>query len=119
MKTHHDLDVWKDSISLCESVFVITENYPEKEKFGLVSQMRRAVVSISSNIAEGAARSTDKDFLKFLYYSLGSTSELETQIIISGRMNFIKEQNILLSELYSVRKLLSGLINYIKRRMES
>lgn len=119
MRTHHDLDVWKDSISFCESIYVLTDKFPDKEKFGLVSQMRRAVVSISSNIAEGAARSSDKEFLKFLYYSLGSTSELETQIFLSQRLKYITDSKLLLTELYSVKKLLSGLINFIKKRIKN
>ncbi len=118
MKTHHDLDVWKDSLDLCESIYLETENFPKKENNGLVSQMRRAAVSVSSNIAEGAARSSDKDFLRFLHYSMGSVSELETHIILATRMKFVQDNQLLLTELYSVKKLLSGLINYIKRRIE-
>lgn len=119
MKTHHDLDVWKDSLSLCKSIYIFTNDFPENEESGLVSQMRRAAVSIASNIAEGAARSSDKDFLRFLNYSLGSISELETQIFLSEKMEYIKDTDLILTELYSVRKLLSGLINYIKKRLNN
>lgn len=117
MKTHHDLDVWKESIILIKDIYIQTNLFPNNEKFGLVSQMRRSAVSIASNIAEGAARNSDKEFLNFLYYSLGSISELETQLIIAGELNFMTEENDLLKRLYFVKKLLSGLINFIKKRI--
>lgn len=94
-------------MDLCESIYIETKKFPDKEKYGLVSQIRRAAVSVSSNIAEGAARSTDNDFLRFLYYSLGSLTELETQIILSKRLKFIEDNRLLLTELNSVKKLLS------------
>ena len=119
MKTHHDLDVWKDSISLTKDIYPYTKTFPGNEKFGLASQMQRSAVSIASNIAEGAARRSDKDFLNFLYYSLGSISELETHIIISNELNYVSNNIYLLSKLYSVKKLLSGLINFIKKRIKS
>ncbi len=76
MVTHKDLRVWQQSIDLVTSVYLLTKNYPREELFGLVSQMRRAVVSIPSNIAEGYARGTDKEKLHFLRISSGSISEL-------------------------------------------
>ena len=76
------MEVWKLSIDLVEKVYIITNDYPSNEKFGLVSQIRRAAISIPSNIAEGSARKSDKEFIQFLYIALGSLSELETQFII-------------------------------------
>jgi four helix bundle protein len=77
-KTHRDLDVWKVSMDFVIDLYKITEGFPNAEKFGIVSQLRRAGVSISSNIAEGAARSYKKEFVQFLFISLGSVSEVET-----------------------------------------
>ena len=78
MATHKDLDVWKESIDLVEVIYKLTAKLPKEEVYNLTLQMRRASVSISSNIAEGAARSSSKDYVRFLYMSLGSVSELET-----------------------------------------
>jgi len=83
MKTHKDLDVWKQSIALSKDIYQPTKTYPKEEMFGLVSQMRRAAVSIPSNISEGAARRGKKEFVQFLYIALGSASELDAQIEIS------------------------------------
>ena len=82
---HKDLEVWKKSMDLVESIYTLTQRFPEAEKFGLTSQMRRSAVSIPSNIAEGAARKGDKEFLHFLPIALGSLSELETQYLIATR----------------------------------
>lgn len=79
MKSHKDLDVWRSAIQLAKSVYDVTRSYPKDEVFGLVVQMRRAAVSIASNIAEGAARQGDKEFVRFLYLALGSASELVMQ----------------------------------------
>ena len=78
IKTHKDLDVWKLSIQLVKNIYQLTSKFPSEEKFGLVAQIRRAAVSIPSNISEGEARNSDKDYIRFLYISLGSLSEIET-----------------------------------------
>ncbi len=78
MKSHNDLKVYQESMDLVIQVYKITNSFPESEKFGLTSQIRRASVSIPSNIAEGAARESKKEFKRFLYISLGSAAELET-----------------------------------------
>ncbi len=88
MGTHKDLDIWKMGIDLVERLYNISGAFPKEEQFGLTSQMRRAVVSIPSNIAEGAARSSKREFLQYLYISLGSLSEIETQLLISQRLGF-------------------------------
>ncbi len=79
MKSHKDLDVWKEAVELSVICYDVTGRFPKEDLFGLVSQMRRAAVSIASNIAEGAARDGSKEFVKFLYISLGSASKLDTQ----------------------------------------
>jgi len=88
IKTHKDLDVWKLSIQLLKDIYQLTSKFPSEEKFGLVAQIRRAVVSIPSNIPEGEARNSDKDYIRFLYISLGSLSEIETQLIIAEELGF-------------------------------
>jgi four helix bundle protein len=73
IKTHKDLDVWKESMTLAKEVYSLTKRFPKEETFGLASQMRRAAVSIPSNIAEGAARNSDREFIQFLHVSLVSS----------------------------------------------
>jgi four helix bundle protein len=85
------LDIWKDSISLATDVIKATRTLPDVDKFGLVSQMNRSAVSIPSNIAEGTARKSNKSFVNFLEISLGSGFELESQLIISNNVNYIKQ----------------------------
>jgi four helix bundle protein len=83
MKNHKDLTVWKEAIDLSGLCYKITGQLPKEKQFGLSLQMRRSAVSIASNIAEGAARASDKEFIQFLYISPGSASELDTQIEIA------------------------------------
>jgi four helix bundle protein len=115
MKTHKDLDVWKKSIDFVTHVYEVTKGYPKEELFGLVSQIRRASVSIPSNIAEGATRKGKIEFKHFLYIALASGSEIETQLIISGNLNYIniEKQTELLDELNTISKMLQGLIKSI------
>ena len=94
IKTHKDLDVWKKSMDLVEGVYRLTKSFPDSEKYGLTNQMRRCAVSIPSNIAEGAGRNSKKEFKQFLYISLGSISELETQLIISSKLNYLKNKTL-------------------------
>jgi four helix bundle protein len=91
MTTHKDLNVWKKSMNLVVLTYKITSQFPKEELFGLASQMRRAAVSIPSNIAEGHGRNSEKDLVRFLYFALGSASELETQILISQNLGFITD----------------------------
>ena len=80
MKTHKDLDVWNKSIDLVEDIYKLTKEFPKEELYGLTNQLRRASVSISSNIAEGAARNSNKEFIQFLYIAKGSLSETKSQL---------------------------------------
>ena len=118
MRTHKDLDIWKMSIELVKDIYEITEKFPNSEQFGLVSQLRKASVSIPSNIAEGSARNSDKEFIQFCYISLGSLSEVETQIIISNELNFITKNmsNKILTKIETIRKKLLNFIKYLKAR---
>ena len=115
MKTHKDLDVWNYSIDLVTELYQITAKIPKEETYGLSSQMRRAAVSIPSNIAEGAARNHKNEFRQFLYISLSSAAELETQLIISERLSYIsKNQNEnLIDKLNTISRMLQGLIKSI------
>lgn len=90
--THKNLIVWQKSIDLVEKIYKFTNEFPKDELYGLTSQMRRASVSIPSNIAEGHGRCSQKELVRFLFISLGSASELETQIIISKRIQYINDE---------------------------
>lgn len=115
VKTHKDLDVWKNAIDFAEKIYLLTGTFPKEEQFGLTAQLRRSVVSIPSNIAEGAARNSDKEFLQFLYISLGSLSEAETQLLLAKRLRFIDDDS-LLSDIEIIRKMLLGLMKYLRVR---
>ena len=93
MKTHKDLDVWKKSINLVTTIYSLTANFPTHERYGLVSQIRRASVSIPANISEGAARNHRKEFIQFIGISLGSVAELETLLLISINLKFLSEDS--------------------------
>jgi len=114
MRPHKKLDVWNKAIKLVTKIYKITESYPESEKFGLVSQMRRAAVSIPSNIAEGAARKGTKEFQQFLSIAQGSAAELETQLIISAELGFLKEDSSIFDELEDISRMLLGLSRSLK-----
>ena len=119
-KPHHNLDVWKESIELVKLIYKITKAFPSDERFGLVSQMRRAAVSIPSNIAEGAARNSKKEFNKFLNIAQGSASELETQIIISRELTLIdtRVSDDLINKLDHVSKMIIGLQRSLSKNRE-
>ncbi|HZJ80428.1 MAG TPA: four helix bundle protein [Dysgonamonadaceae bacterium] len=118
MKTHKDLDVWRKSVSLVTSIYEVTKTFPNDEIYGLTNQIRRSSVSIPSNIAEGNARQGDKEFAHFLYISLGSLSELETQLIIASSLNYLslKDYDSVITSLEEIRRMLLGLIKYVRNR---
>ena len=120
MKTHKDLDVWKRSVEFVTSVYEITKTFPKDEVYGLTNQIRRAAVSIPSNIAEGAGRNHDKEFIQFLYIALGSCTELETQLIISGNLKYVNSDKLdkMLLELDVLGKMISGLIRAVRKRSD-
>ena len=121
MKNHKDLIVWQKGIELVKMVYSITSSFPKEEQFGLTSQMRRCSVSIPSNIAEGCGRHSEKELMQFLYITLGSASELETQIIISQELNFLEKDKCeqVLSMINEIIRMTSSLIKSIKTRFES
>ena len=119
MKSHKDLDLWKKSIDLVTSIYRITKEYPKDETYGLINQIRRSAVSIPSNISEGAARKSTKEFVRFLYIALGSVAELETQLIISGRLAYISEDelNNQNTALIDIRNMNIGLIRHLEDKI--
>ena len=110
IKNHKYLEVWKKSMDLVSNIYKITESFPNKEIYCLTNQIRRSVISIPSNIAEGAARSSKKEFIQFLYIALGSLAELETQLMIAHRSKYLNNLDTLSNELKFVQKLINGLI---------
>ena len=118
MRTHKDLEVWKKSISLVTQIYSSTQSFPKEEIYGLTNQIRRAAVSVPSNISEGAARQTNKEFIQFLYIALGSNSELETQLLIAHNLNFISNNDYenCNQQVDEIGKMLSGLISYRKSK---
>lgn len=117
-RAHRKLDVWSESIALATHIYQVTEKFPKTEIYGLISQMRRAAVSVPSNIAEGAARASLKEFSQFLNIAGGSLSELDTQIEIANNLLFLsneqkQEINI---RIESISGKLAGLINHVKRK---
>jgi len=117
-KTHKDLDAWKKAIELVEGIYNITKLFPQEELYGLTSQLRRAAVSIPSNIAEGAARGSEKDFVHFLHVALGSVCEVETQLIIAQRLDYLGNVGEIEEQIEAVRRLILGLIRYLRQRDE-
>lgn len=116
MKWHHNLDVWKRSIELVSEIYKLTEQFPRQEIYGLTQQMRRAAVSIPSNIAEGAGRKSTKEFIQFLSTAQGSIAELETQLLIAAKLNFTKNASPLLQELDEISKMVIGLQGSIRAK---
>lgn len=110
MRTFKDLEVWQKSVVFATDIYVITKIFPKEEMYGLVSQMRRAGVSISSNIAEGSKKSK-KEFANFIRISQGSSAELETQITIARNLGYISETELsrLIEGLEDIMKMLTKL----------
>ncbi len=110
MHNFKELKIWQKSRVLTKEVYLLTKSYPEEERFGLVSQIRRAVVSIPSNIAEGSGRNSSRDFRRFLNIALASAFELETQIIISFDLHYLSERDYLeiSAKIQEVQKMIYG-----------
>lgn len=113
MHQFKELTVWKKSVELATDVYKHTKKFPSEEKYGLTSQIRRSVVSISSNIAEGAGRKSKKEFKYFLNIAYGSGSELETQLLIAKNLSFIKDENYayLSEKITEIQKMIYALSN--------
>ncbi|GAB3722564.1 four helix bundle protein [Flavobacterium koreense] len=94
MHRFKDLEIWKLSRQLCSQIYLTTSHFPDNEKFGLTNQLRRASVSVPSNIAEGCSRSSDKDFSRFLEIAIGSLYEIETQLLIAFDLGYINQTKL-------------------------
>ena len=111
--THYkDLLVWQKSMDLAEKIYEAGKSMPKEELFGLSDQMRRAVISVPSNIAEGQQRSSTKDYIRFLHIARGSLGELETQIILCERLKYLEHETTytLISQCDEIQRMISGLI---------
>lgn len=119
--SHKDLDVWRKAVALVTDVYKVTSCFPKEEMYGITSQIRRSAVSIPSNIAEGAARQTTKEFIQFLYIASGSCAELDTQFIVAVNIGYlsIEQYNNIKIKIEEIGKMVSGLINYRKRKFVS
>jgi four helix bundle protein len=115
IKSYKDLLVWQSGIQLVKEVYLLTQQFPGEEKFGLVSQMRRAAVSVPSNIAEGQARRSTAEFMQFLSISQGSLAELETQLIVSIELGFCSHDGT--SELFGAIHRLQKMLHSLRTKL--
>jgi four helix bundle protein len=118
MADHRDLDVWNLAMATVVDIYALTQGFPKEEQYGLTAQIRRAAVSIPSNIAEGAARNSVKEFVQFLYFALGSAAEAETQLMIGGRLGFSGDIEQALGKIQRIKMMLLGLIKAVKNKTE-
>ena len=117
MRNFKTLEIWKNGIEIVKQVYILSQQLPPEEKFGLKSQVTRAAVSIPSNIAEGCSRNSEVEFKRFLEIAMGSLFEVQTQLIIIQELNFIIPENLelIFKLLETEGKMINGLINKIKK----
>lgn len=118
MHNFRELRIWKEAIAVAKQVYIVSATFPSEEKYGLTSQVRRAVVSIASNIAEGAGRASNKEFAQFLTIALGSAYETETQMVLAKEFEFITDEklNEILDSLIPLQKMISSFREYLIRK---
>lgn len=118
MHNFKELIVWKEAMRLAKTVYVLCLEFPADERFGLTTQVKRCAVSIPSNIAEGAGRNSDKDFLRFLSLSTGSIFELETQLLLASDLGFVESNkvNIILEDVAGLQKNFTDLVNNLNQK---
>ena len=117
IKSFKDLSVWQKSIDFVTSVYLLVKQLPKEETYALSDQIRRAVVSVPSNIAEGFGRKSTKEYIQFLYIALGSASEVETQIIIGQKIGYFQSIDKYIEDIIEIKKMLNGLISSLKRKI--
>lgn len=110
MHNFRQLNIWKDARSLVKDVYLLTSRFPSDEKFGLKSQINRCAISVPSNIAEGSARGTNKDFSHFLRISLGSLFEMETQLLLAVDLGMVEDSEELFQKVIMLQKMISNFI---------
>ena len=116
IKSYRELEVWKKAIDLAEAIYKVTNHFPKSEMYGMTSQLRRASVSVPSNIAEGASRQATKEFIQFLNIANGSLSEIETQLELAIRFDYISNNN-LQPQINHIRSMIFGLIKSLRRKL--
>ena len=118
LKNYRDLKVWQKSYRLCLDLYRITKIFPKEERYGLTSQIRRSAVSIPSNIAEGYGRKTTADYLRSLYIAYGFVCELETQVLLSGDLNYVNKENLkaFKDDTEEVERMLKALIKSLEKK---
>lgn len=117
MRNFRNLEIWEKGMTIVKEIYKITSKFPGSEKFGLISQMQRAAISIPSNIAEGCSRNSDIEFKRFLEIAIGSSFELETQIIIANELHLINQEETdeIGTIINTLQKQINALITKIKR----
>ncbi len=120
MTSHKDLNVWKGGIKLTSAIYQLTSKLPREEQFGLQSQLRRAAVSIPTNISEGSARQQTKEFIRFLRIASGSLAEIETLLIISCELKYFTELQVeeVFRQIHLINKQLTGLVKSMNQFLE-
>jgi len=119
IQSYRDLDIWKRSRTMVTTIYRATSSFPKREMFGLTSQLRRAAISIPSNIAEGAARLYTREYIRFLSNALGSIAELETQLFVSVDLDYITEQRlqVIMQELDQIGRMIRRLVQRLEERL--
>jgi len=117
-RNYRDLVVWQDSIQLAKTIYKLTERFPKHETYALADQIRRALVSVPSNIAEGQARKAPGDFRRFLHIALGSLAEVDTQLVLAQEFGYLQKDDVdeLFEQIQALRKKLYALINSLPSR---
>ena len=114
-QSYKDLVVWQKGIELAKRIYALTRRFPNEEKFGLTSQMRRAAISVPSNVAEGQARRTTPEFIQFVSHAEGSAAELDTQIILAIELNFCRKTDVL--PIYELNDEIRRMLNALRRKL--
>ncbi len=116
MRNFRNFEIWKRSVKFTKEVYLLTNEFPDKEKYGLISQIQRAAVSVASNIAEGSSRKSQTDFARFLEIAIGSAFEVETQLIIAKELNYLKKQKFdeIIKQLTIIQKQINQLISKLR-----
>ena len=117
--TFRDLIVWQKAIEMCKLVYQVSQAMPTAEKFGLVAQMRRAAVSVPSNIAEGNARQSLRDYVRFLIMARGSLAELETQLILARQLRMLNDISTITDSVQETWRILQGLIDSLRNKQQN
>lgn len=118
LRTFKDLKVWQKSYQLCRRVYAITSVFPQEERYGLVTQLRRASVAVPSNIDEGYSRDTTEDYLRFLWMALGSLAEIETQLMLSLDLSLCRGEEVTqaIEDVHEAQRMLKALVKSLKSR---